>query len=152
MKTHQLSFGGAILERGFWLYVWRVTNGAKRFLYVGRTGDSSSRFAASPFARVGQHLDSRPKAPANMLHRHIRSRGLDPKKCSFKLIAIGPVFPEQSTLEAHRKHRDVVAPMEAALANHLRAKGYDVCGSHSSKHALDTKLFAQVLSKLGNLV
>ncbi|MGA8005125.1 MAG: hypothetical protein WCA17_03415, partial [Burkholderiales bacterium] len=79
MKAHQLSFGGAVLERGFWLYVWRVTNGTKRFLYVGRTGDSSSQFAASPFARIGQHLDLRPKASANMLHRHIRSRGLDPK-------------------------------------------------------------------------
>lgn len=152
MKAHQLSFGGAVLERGFWLYVWRVTCGSHLFLYVGRTGDSSSRFAASPFARIGQHLDLRPKASANMLLRHIRSRGLDPQRCSFKLIAVGPVFPEQKTLEAHRKHRDIVAPMEAALAQHLRAKGHDVCGSHSSKHPLDAKLFTQVLGKLGSLI
>lgn len=152
MKVHQFSFGGAVLERGFWLYVWRVTIGAKRFLYVGRTGDSSSRFAASPFARIGQHLGLRPKASANMLHRHIRSRGFDPKECSFKLVAIGPIFPEQKTLDAHRKHRDIVAPMEAALAQHLRAKGHDVCGSHSSKHPVDARLFAQDLSNLGNLV
>ncbi len=87
-----------------------------------------------------------------MLHRHIRNRGLDPKQCAFKFIAIGPVFAEQKTLEDHRKYRDIVAPMEAALAKHLRAKGHDVCGSHSSNHPLDTKLFAQVLIKLGNLV
>lgn len=87
-----------------------------------------------------------------MLLRHIRNRGLDPQRCSFKLIAVGPVFPEQKNLEAHRKHRDIVAPMEAALAQHLRAKGYDVCGSHSSKHPLDAKLFAQVLGKLGSVI
>ena len=152
MKVHQVSFSGAVLERGFWLYVWRVTNEGKQFLYVGRTGDSSSRFAASPFARIGQHLDLRPKSGANMLLRHIRSRGLDPERCSFKLITIGPVFPEQKTLEDHRKYRDVVAPMEAALAEHLRVKGHDVCGSHSSKHPPDAKLFARVLAKLGNLL
>ena len=87
-----------------------------------------------------------------MLLRHIRSRGLVPQRCSFKLVTVGPIFPEQKTLGDHRKHRDIVAPMEAALARHLRAKGHDVCGSHSSKHPLDAKLFAQVLGKLGNLI
>lgn len=152
MKLHQLSFGGAVLERGFWLYVWRVTSGKHKFLYVGRTGDSSSRFAASPFARIGQHLDLKPQASANMLLRHIRTRGLDPQRCSFKLFAVGPVFPEQETLSAHRKYRDIIAPMEAALAQHLRAKRHDVCGNHSSKHPLDNKLFAQILVKLGNQI
>ena len=152
MKTHQLSFGGAILERGFWLYVWRVTCKTHLFLYVGRTGDSSSRFAASPFGRIGQHLDVRPKASANMLLRHIRSRNLEPTQCSYKLIAVGPIFPEQRTIEEHRKHRDIVAPLEAALAQHLISKGHDVCGRHSSRHPLDRRLFAQVLSKLGRLI
>lgn len=152
MKAHHLSFGGAVLERGFWLYVWRVTCGSQVFLYIGRTGDSSSRFAASPFNRIGQHLDLRTKASANMLLRHVRSRSLDPQRCSYKLIAVGPVFPEQKDLESHRKHRDIVAPLEAALAQHLRAKGHDVCGKHSSKHPLDQALFRQVLGKLGTLI
>lgn len=152
MKAHQLSFGGAVLERGFWLYVWRVTCGEHVFFYVGRTGDSSSRFAASPFARVGQHLDLRPKASANMLLRHIRERGLDPRDCFFTLTAVGPIFPEQKSLEAHRRYRDIVAPMEAALARYLRDLGNDVCGSHSSKHPLDPKLFAQILRKLKGLI
>jgi hypothetical protein len=152
MKVYQLSFSGTVLERGFCLYVWRVTCGKELFLYVGRTGDSSSRFAASPFTRVGQHLDLRPKASANMLLRHIRKRSLDPQRCNFKLIAIGPVFPEQSTLAAHRHHRDMIAPMEAALAEYLRAKGHDVCGSHSSKLKLNTELFGQVVKKLNGLI
>jgi hypothetical protein len=152
MKVHHLSFGGAVLERGFWLYVWRVSCGPHLFLYVGRTGDSSSKFAASPFARIGQHLDIRPKASANMLLRHIRKRGLDPQRCNFKFISIGPVFSEQKTLQAHRHHRDRIAPMEAALAEYLRTKGHDVCGSHSSKHPLDRNLFGQVLRKLDGVV
>ena len=152
MKVHQLSFGGEILERGFWLYIWRVRCKSHLFLYVGRTGDSSSRFAASPFARLGQHLDIRPKASANMLLRHIRSRELEPRRCKYTLIAVGPIFPEQNSLAAHRKHRDIVAPLEAALARHLRAQGHDVCGTHSSKHSLDGRLFAQVLGKLNGVI
>jgi hypothetical protein len=72
--------------------------------------------------------------------------------CSYKLIAVGPIFPEQSSYKAHEIHRDIVAPLEAGLAQHLRTKGLDVCGSHSSRHPLNKKLFAQVLGKLKGLV
>ena len=152
VKVHHISFGGAVLERGFWLYIWLVTCDSREFLYVGRTGDSSSRFASSPFTRIGRHLDPKSHASANMLMRHIWKRGLDPHKCTYKLLAVGPIFPEQETLETHRKHRDVVAPLEAALADHLRKQGRDVCGRHSSRQPLDAKLFAQVLSKFRGLI
>ena len=72
MRLPHLKFSGAILERGFWLYAWRIENGSREFFYVGRTGDSSSQYAASPFSRLGQHLDIRPNATANMLLRHVR--------------------------------------------------------------------------------
>jgi hypothetical protein len=26
---HQLKFSGAILEKGFWLYAWRIENGSR---------------------------------------------------------------------------------------------------------------------------
>lgn len=152
MNTHELTFGGAFLERGFWLYIWRVTEAQHLFLYVGRTGDSSSKYAASPFARLGQHLDVRPKATANMLLRHVRARGLDPVRCTYELIAVGPIFSEQKSLLEHRKHRDIVAPLEAALAQHLRSKGHDVVGTHSSKHPVDSKLFSQVLKELNGRI
>ena len=58
MKTVSMKFDGSLLQRGFWLYVWRVSQGRKRAYYVGRTGDSSSKFAASPFSRVSRHLDT----------------------------------------------------------------------------------------------
>ena len=42
--VHRLSFPGAILARGFWLYIWRiVTDEGQEYLHAGRTGDSSSR-------------------------------------------------------------------------------------------------------------
>ena len=83
----QVRFEGALLERGFWLYVWRVRQESREVLYVGRTGDSSSRFAASPFSRLSQHLDIRPKASANMLFRNLIRRGFDPLGCSHSLFA-----------------------------------------------------------------
>ena len=146
MKIHHINFTGAILERGFWLYVWRIQSGVQVFFYVGRTGDSSSRFAASPFSRLSQHLDVRHKAKANMLLRHIREMGLDPLACKFDLIALGPLFPEQSTLEFHRKFRDRIAPLEAALSTHLRSKDLTVVGKHSSNTSADPRLLAKVKS------
>jgi len=88
MRLHRLKFTGAILERGFWLYAWRVFSGEREFFYVGRTGDSSSKFAASPFSRLSQHLDIRSKASANMLLRHVRRLKLDPLACEFELLAL----------------------------------------------------------------
>ena len=43
-----------MLARGFWLYVWEVTDSSgKKWLYVGRTGDSSSPNAQDRHSRVG---------------------------------------------------------------------------------------------------
>ena len=133
-------FDGRLLRRAFWLYVWVISCGNTEFLYVGRTGDSSSQYASSPFSRIGQHLDLRPNAKANSLLRNIRAAGLVPTDCTFELFAIGPLFEEQYDMEAHRLHRDIVAPLEAALANHLSAAGYRVLGKHGSRKDLDDAL------------
>jgi hypothetical protein len=118
MKSHSLTFSGALIERGFWLYVWHVTCFDKSIVYVGRTGDSSSSYAASPFNRLGQHLDVRESASANMLLRHMRKKGLQPTVGMYRMVAVGPIYREQETMELHRKHRNVVAAMEAALGRH----------------------------------
>jgi len=68
--TQQGVIAGGILQRGFWLYVWEVTPADKAPLYyVGRTGDSSSTNAQSPFNRMGQHLGFAKNS--NMLRRHL---------------------------------------------------------------------------------
>lgn len=150
MKLHEISFDGALLERGFWLYVWRVTQNGRSVLYVGRTGDSSSQYASSPFSRLGQHLDVRPSAKANTLLRNIRAAGFEPTSSKFELLAIGPLFPEQTTMSAHRKYRDIVSPLETALATHLKTNGHTVVGKHPKPKPYDTKLFQQVTSFLKN--
>lgn len=146
--TATATFDGRILTRGFWLYVWTVKSGGSEVQYVGRTGDSSSHFASSPFARLGQHLDHRPNAKGNTLHKNLRAAGLDPTKCSFDLFAVGPIFLEQTDFGRHRERRDIVAPMESALASHLKERGYRVIGIHGSAEALDRKLFSRLLSTI----
>ncbi|TAK56752.1 hypothetical protein EPO17_03765 [Patescibacteria group bacterium] len=132
MKFSEMSFDGNILARGFWLYVWDIRSSARRCLYVGRTGDSSSANASSPFRRIGQHLDDRPKAKANAIARHLRTAGIEPTKCTFKMIGIGPIFPEQTDFARHKIYRDKVAALEHQLAQHLRGRGLEVLGVHST--------------------
>jgi len=49
-----MSFDGALLRLGFWLYGLNVQQRGKRpVLSVGQTGYSSSPHASSPFRRIG---------------------------------------------------------------------------------------------------
>lgn len=144
MTLHRVSFSGAILERGFWLYVWRISCGSKEFYYVGRTGDSSSQFASSPFSRLGQHLDIRPSAKANTLLRHVRLQGLNPLDCTFELQAYGPLFPEQPSLDLHRNYRDQIAPLETVLAELIKEMGFNVVGVHGKPRSASPELRQEV--------
>lgn len=144
MKVHRVSFHGGLLERGFWLYASLLRSGGDKVVYVGRTGDSSSKFAASPFSRLSQHLDVRPGATANMLLRQVRNLGWDPLTCEYELVAFGPIFPEQESLEEHRVKRDVIAPLETALATLFRKRGFNVVGSHGKQRDTDPRLLRQV--------
>ena len=144
MPYETLSFTGNTLRRGFWIYVWEVTapDGYVHH-YVGRTGDSSSLNAASPFLRVGRHLDSRTNAKANSLHKRLTDANLDPKTCSFHLHAVGPLFPEQTTREDHALHRNVLGRIEFELADRLRST---VIGNHQRPRTFDQTLFETTLA------
>ncbi len=142
-----MEFSGKLLKRGFWLYVWDI-KGNSRHLYVGRTGDSSSANASSPFRRIGQHLDTRLNAKGNALGRQLRSAGIEPESCTFEMTAIGPIFAEQASMLDHEPLRDKTAALEKALALELRRRGYSVLGTHSSRTDADPALFQQVLGKL----
>ena len=144
MRLHRLTFPGALLKRGFWLYAWRIRCNGQGFYYVGRTGDSSSQYASSPFSRLVRHLDMRSTATANMLLRHIRRLGFDPEKCDYELLAFGPLFPEQTTLDLHRERRDVIAPLERALVELFRTRGHVVVGKHGKVGTPDSGLLTKV--------
>jgi hypothetical protein len=145
LAVHEVRFEGGILRRGFWLYVWEVTPPDRTPLYyVGRTGDSSSTNAQSPFNRMGQHLGF--AETSNMLRRHLTQRGAVPETCAFRLIALGPIEQEATTpgRREHDRRRDLVAAMERSLADLLVSSGLQVMNRVVSRKPLDEARFAQV--------
>ena len=152
LDVYRMSFDGQILKRGFWLYVWKISisKSKKEYLYVGRSGDSSSRYAASPFNRIGQHLDFRKNAKGNSIAKRLLEKGIKPPDCKFEMIAIGPIFPEQSSWEKHTPIRDIVAALEFALSKELKKRNYTVLGKHGSKKLLCQELFEKVLEKIND--
>ena len=117
-------------------------------VYVGRTGDSSSANASSPFKRIGQHLDPSPAAKGNALGKRLRQAGVKCEECIFEMVAVGPIFPEQATFEDHVPARDQMAALERAIADELRVRGYVVLGTHPRAGTLDPPLWAKVRALL----
>lgn len=146
--SYRFGFDGQLLKRGFWLYVWQVQCDGKTFVYVGRTGDSSSFNAASPFSRVSSHLNLRSNARANALVRNLRAAGIEPSECVYQFYGIGPIFPEAVDPSEHILIRDKIAPVEAALADELRKRGHWVLGNHACRRPLDSALLQSVLDVL----
>jgi hypothetical protein len=147
--VHEVTFGGGILRRGFWLYVWEIRPPDGRSLYyVGRTGDSSSTNAQSPFNRMGQHLGF--AANSCMLRRHLGNHGVQPEDCSFRLVALGPLEAESTAITRveHDERRDLLAAMEKALAEALKAAGCLVMNRVVSRKQLDDARFEQVRKAL----
>ncbi|MEX2205250.1 MAG: hypothetical protein WEF50_03375 [Myxococcota bacterium] len=145
LALHEFRFDGSILQRGFWLYVWEITPPGRPVLYyVGRTGDSSSTNAQSPFNRMGQHLGF--DVASNTLRRHLEGRGVAPEVCAFRLVALGPLEPESRAAgrAEHDERRDGLAAMEKALAGALASSGCEVMNRVASRKALDDVRFAQV--------
>ena len=143
---HELSFDGALLARGFWLYVWEITtkNGGKVH-YVGRTGDSSSLNAQSPFARLSQHLGRNEKS--NALRRNLERHQLIAEECwAFRLFACGPILPEIQSEAKHRRSRDIVAALEKALADAMHAAEYVMLNEVACRKPLDPELWRAVVA------
>lgn len=143
--TYSLAFTGKLLLRGFWLYVWEITTPRNHVIYyVGRTGDSSSTNAQSPFNRMGHHLGFNKRN--NVLRRRLQTSGFEPERCEFRLIAHGPILKEVRTFDAHREPRNTIASLEAALAVALKEAGYDVMNTVNCRIPPDKELFEKVRS------
>ncbi|HSY74788.1 MAG TPA: hypothetical protein VK810_04900 [Dongiaceae bacterium] len=143
LTTHEISFNGGMLARGFWLYVWEITTSGGKVYYVGRTGDSSSLNAQSPFARISQHLGMNRKS--NALRKNLENRQLSAEECQkFRIFACGPIFQESRTKLEHTRSRDIVAALEKALADSMSAAGYDVLNEVKCRISLNEKLWKQL--------
>lgn len=145
-SLHRLAFDGALLARGFWLYIWEITtkDGGK-IHYVGRTGDSSSLHAQSPFARISQHLGR--NANANALRKNLENHELVAEECrEFQLFACGPLFPESHGHREHTQSRDIVAALEKKLADSMRTAGYQMLNEVKCRKQFDRELWRSVVS------
>lgn len=144
-SMHCLSLPGPMLQRGFWLYVWRVQTPKGERHYVGRTGDSSSPHATAPYTRMGQHLGF--SKAANSLRRLLTEAGVEPETCSqFDLVSYGPIFPEigmtkdqirADQMLLHNPVRDKMAALEKRLRDALVAAGYPVLNVVHSRKQCD---------------
>jgi hypothetical protein len=138
-------FDGSLLRRGFWVYVVEINSTSRKHYYVGRTGDTSSPFASSLFARLSAHLDQKLSAKGNSLSKRVREQKLDCSECSYRVVGIGPLFEQQLNMASHRPLRDQMAALESHLAELLRSRGYAVIGSHPLPKSVDAALLERVL-------
>jgi hypothetical protein len=129
MNKYQLEFPGEITARGFWIYVYKITHDSSTYYYVGRTGDSSSTNASSPFKRMLSHFSNNKKG--NALTRNLNEAKIPIESSEFKLYSFGPLYPEQENWHNHQKYRDLTATVEFQVAIELIEKGYKVIGTHS---------------------
>jgi hypothetical protein len=119
-ELHQLEFDGAILVRGFWLYVWEISVADGPTLhYVGKTGDKSSGASQSPFDRLSKHLGNNENNNA-----------------------FGPLFDGES--KTHGELCDITSSLEKALADAMTEAGYALINGVKCRMPVDPKRFAGV--------
>jgi hypothetical protein len=63
------------------------------------------KYLEHPFSQIGQHLDFREKAKGNPLVKRLSEAGGDSKTSKFRMLALGPLFPEQEFFEASRRRQ-----------------------------------------------
>ena len=124
LQTCEVRFDGGILRRGFWLYVWEITPPQGRVSVLRgtyrdarpptRNRHSTGWASISGFTNNG-----------NMLRQHLLKQQVEPERCRFRLIALGPLEAESkaSVRHEHDQRRDVMAAMEKALAELIAAAG-----------------------------
>ena len=123
---YHMSLPAPILQRGFWLYVWKVKLPAgQETHYVGMTGDTGSGIAQSAMNRVSAHLGRNLRS--NALQRYLRmKRNVDLESClALDFFAFGPVYPDAAKSD-YQVQRGKVAAIEKHLWAQMKAAGYDM--------------------------
>lgn len=129
-KLHRFELPSALLERGFWLYVWKIQEGhnTRPIFYVGMTGDTGSYSAQSPINRVSAHLGS--NEYANALRQYAEKKKINLNSCwKIELAAFGPIstvpaITDDASKALYRAERRKVAALEKALWTALKEDGY----------------------------
>jgi len=140
--VRQLTFDGAILARGFWLYIWEIVAPDGRTLhYIGKTGDKASSVCQSPFNRLTNHLGG--NKHSNALTRYLGQMKLHPETCNFRFHAYGPLFEEKSH-KSHGELCDATSALEKGLADAMTQAGYAVINKVHCRTDLDAAAFVAV--------
>jgi hypothetical protein len=142
-KLHEFAIPSEVLQRGFWLYVWQVNlRGGRAVYYVGRTGDSSSLKAQSPFSRVSGHLGA--NEHANALRRHLAKNGISFDDCQgLEFVTFGPLYDEADNLADHRDRRDKMHALESELCRAM-AQQYKVLNTVDCRKKTDPVMWRTV--------
>jgi hypothetical protein len=147
-ELYKLSFNGALLFRGFWLYVWEIVAPDGRTIhYVGKTGDKASRVSQSPFNRLSNHVGGNKRS--NALRRYLDKMRIDPARCQFHFYSYGPLFFDSMDKKTHGELCDVTSGLEKALANAMTDAGYTVMNPIHCRSQIDFEIFAVVRASFG---
>ena len=144
-KTVTVTLDGAMLRRGFWLYVWEITTpDGKEVLYVGRTGTTHRPTPSHSSTGSGRTL-GRWQTPA-WFGTTLRSGASIPLGVSSAWSATAPSSTRSPTKDfaAHKPIRDKVGAIEKKLAEDLVAVGYDVMNQVRWNTPLDPELYEPV--------
>ena len=123
---HHVSVPVPILQRGFWLYIWKVgLPEGDHGHYVGMTGDTATGRAQSAANHVSANLGFTAHASAIRRYLHRRHR-VHLENCrSLEFISFGPVYPEPAPTE-YQAVRGKVAALANRLWDRLNASGYEM--------------------------
>jgi hypothetical protein len=145
-QAWELSLPPQLLQRGFWIYVWKVVGPHdEQLCYVGMTGDVT-RVAQSPFGRVTSTLGNNKNA--NTLRAALHARGVDPEHCKgLTLAAYGPLYDANDT-ENYMEHWHKVRALERALFDALKEEGFVPVNKRrpSGRPDYDANLFVAIRS------
>ncbi len=145
LNSYAMTFDGSLLERGFWLYVWDIRQNDDRYLYVGRTGDSSSANAASPFNRIGQHLDFRANAKATRSVNNSAGEIYNLPNAHSKCSRLDQSFPNRTHSTCTNPYAIPLVRSKLLWLTNLVKRGYNVIGIHGRRIRQDADLWADVL-------
>ena len=144
MNVHTMRFDGAVLARGFWLYVWRVDAPDRLVFYVGRTGDSSSVNAQSPFRRVSEHMDPKGKATRSRSNSRLAVPILtNPKTCAacrkrVGQLPLGHRHAEEGSSWSSGARRRPTDPPAAPRAQHSAASSPSTASTGTTRARIES--------------
>lgn len=64
------------------------------------------------------------------------------------MLALGPLFPEQESFEAHKPYRDQMATIEYETAAYLRKMNFKALGIHQKETPIRSDVIEEIKPKV----